>query len=74
MTKQVQLRWGYRVRVTSPESPYYGEQGMVIDQGRRYGHVIVEIVKDGKVYTPEIARGRLELVQEGEDAHAEPRI
>jgi len=71
-----QLRWGHHVRVKSPESPFYGEQGTVIDQGRRYGHLIVEIVssKDGKTYRPEIARGRLELVQEGEGEHAEPRL
>jgi len=71
MTRQVQLRWGHHVRVTSRQSPFYGEKGLVIGQGWRYGHVIVEIVKDGKTYRPEIARGRLELVQEEKEVPSE---
>lgn len=73
MTKQVQLGLGHHVRVTNPQSAYYGEKGTVIGQGR-WGYLIVEIFRDGKTYRPEILRGRLELVQEGKDAHAEPRL
>ncbi len=66
MTKQVQLGPGHHVRVTNPQSLFYGEKGTVIGQGR-WGYLIVEIVKGGKTYRPEILRGRLELVQEGEN-------
>jgi len=68
-----QLGLGHHVRVNNTQSAFYGEKGEVIGQGR-WGYLIVRIKssKDGKVYTPEIARGRLELVQEGE--HAEPRL
>jgi len=73
MTRQVQLRWGHRVRVNHPQSWYHGEKGTVIGQGR-WGYLIVEFIKDSKPYRTEILRGRLELVQEGEDAHAEPSL
>ncbi len=59
---------GHHVRVNNPQSLYYGEKGVVIGQGR-WGYLIVEIVKDGKTYRPEIKRGYLERVQpEGESA------
>ncbi len=66
MTTQLSL--GHHVRVNNPQSLYYGEKGVVIGQGR-WGYLIVEIVKDGKTYRPEIKRGYLERVQpEGESA------
>ncbi len=60
---------GHHIRVNHPGSWYHGEKGVVIGQGSAWGRLIVEIVstRDGKTHLPEIRRGHLELVQEGEN-------
>lgn len=57
------LHWGQTVRINHPEGWYHGDTGTIQGQGR-WGHLIIEIIRDGTRYTPEIKRGYLEPVQE----------
>ena len=67
MKRAVSLYLGAIVRVNHPESWYHGCQGTVLGRGYRWGHLLVEIIRNGKRYTPEIKRGHLEPVQVRED-------
>ena len=63
---KIQLGLGHHVRVNHPQSWFHGCTGTVIGQGR-WGHLLVEMVKDGRTHRTEIKRGYLELVQVKED-------
>ncbi len=63
------IGYGMRVRVKHEGSFYDGDIGIVSGYGR-WGYLVIEIIKNGHTYTPEIKRGYLVPVPPGSEAGA----
>ncbi len=61
------IGYGMHVRIRHEGSFYDGDIGIVSGYGR-WGYLIIEIIKNGHTYTPEIKRGHLEIVPPGSEA------
>ncbi len=61
------IGYGMRVCVRHEGSFYDGDIGIVSGYGR-WGYLVIEIVKNGHTYTPEIKRGYLVPAPPGSEA------